>query len=72
MPIESKIDPNSEEFRANAAQMRALVDELMRRRNEAAEGGPPRARERHVSRGKLLPRQRVMQLVDPGSPPAMV
>ena len=68
MPIESKIDPNSEEFRANAAQMRALVDELMRRRNEAAEGGPPRARERHVSRGKLLPRQRVMQLVDPGSP----
>ena len=38
--------------------MRALVDELMRRRNEAAEGGLPRARERHVSRGKLLPRQR--------------
>jgi 3-methylcrotonyl-CoA carboxylase beta subunit len=68
LPIESKIDPNSAEFRANAAQMRALADELARRRAEAAEGGPARARERHVGRGKLLPRQRVMQLIDPGSP----
>src|SRR5262245_53643173 len=48
--------------------MRALVDELARRRAEAAEGGPSRARERHVGRGKLLPRQRVMQLIDPGWP----
>jgi 3-methylcrotonyl-CoA carboxylase beta subunit len=48
--------------------MRALADELAKRRAEAAEGGPSRARERHVSRGKLLPRQRVMQLLDPGSP----
>lgn len=48
--------------------MRALVDELTRRRAEAAEGGPPRTRERHVGRGKLLPRQRVMQLIDTGSP----
>ena len=68
MPIESTIDPGSEEFRANAARMRALSDELAKRRAEAAEGGPQRARERHVSRGKLLPRQRVMQLLDPGSP----
>ncbi len=68
MPIESSIDPGSEEFRANAARMRALADELAKRRAEAAEGGPPRARERHVSRGKLLPRQRVMQLLDPGTP----
>ena len=68
MPIESTVDPGSEDFRANAARMRALTDELAKRRAEAAEGGPPRARERHVSRGKLLPRQRVMQLLDPGSP----
>ena len=68
MPIESTIDPGSEDFRANAARMRALADELAKRRAEAAEGGPPRARERHVSRGKLLPRERVMQLLDPGSP----
>jgi 3-methylcrotonyl-CoA carboxylase beta subunit len=48
--------------------MRALVDELHRRRAEAALGGNEKARERHVSRGKLLPRERVMRLVDPGSP----
>ena len=38
------------------------------RRAEAAQGGPPRARERHLSRGKLLPRDRVMRLIDPGAP----
>src|SRR6187399_2091252 len=48
--------------------MRSLADELAKRRAEAAEGGPARARERHLSRGKLLPRDRVMQLLDPGSP----
>ena len=48
--------------------MRALVDELVQRRAEAALGGPARARERHVSRGKLLPRERVMRLIDPGAP----
>jgi len=66
--FESAIDPNSDEFRGNADNMRALCDELAKRRAEAAEGGPPRARERHLARGKLLPRQRVMQLLDPGSP----
>src|SRR5689334_14919224 len=48
--------------------MAALVSELRSRRAEAALGGPERARERHLSRGKLLPRQRVMNLIDPGSP----
>src|SRR5438552_12931096 len=48
--------------------MRGLADELQARRAEAAAGGPPRIRERHVSRGKLLPRDRVMRLLDPGSP----
>src|SRR4051812_20235651 len=48
--------------------MRALADELQKRRAEAAAGGPPRIRERHVSRGKLLPRDRVTRLLDPGSP----
>jgi acetyl-CoA carboxylase carboxyltransferase component len=42
--------------------MAALVDELHKRRAEAALGGPERARERHVARGKLLPRDRVMTL----------
>jgi 3-methylcrotonyl-CoA carboxylase beta subunit len=65
--IRSNIEKD-DAFRANAAQMRALVDELKAKRAEAALGGPPRARERHLGRGKLLPRQRVMRLIDPGSP----
>jgi 3-methylcrotonyl-CoA carboxylase beta subunit len=66
--IASVIDVGAEHFCANAAQMRALVAELERRRAEAALGGPAKARERHLERGKLLPRERVMRLVDPGSP----
>jgi 3-methylcrotonyl-CoA carboxylase beta subunit len=61
-------DTRSLEFRANALQMRDLVAELDKRRAEAAEGGPARARERHTARGKLLPRERVMRLIDPGAP----
>src|SRR5205085_6811013 len=48
--------------------MAALTQELQRRREEAALGGPARARERHAGRGKLLPRERVMRLIDPGAP----
>src|SRR5437016_1349653 len=48
--------------------MRALALALEARRAEAAEGGPKPARERHLERGKLLPRDRVMHLIDPGSP----
>jgi 3-methylcrotonyl-CoA carboxylase beta subunit len=66
--IGTQIDRNSPEFGANAETMRALVAELQARRAEAAQGGPARARERHVGRGKLLPRDRVMNLIDPGSP----
>jgi 3-methylcrotonyl-CoA carboxylase beta subunit len=66
--IASTIDPASAEFRANAAVMGALVEELRQRRAEAALGGSARARERHVGRGKLLPRDRVMALIDSGAP----
>ena len=48
--------------------MQALTAELQQRRAVATEGGPPRARERHLARGKLLPRQRVMTLLDSGTP----
>src|SRR5258708_10950577 len=48
--------------------MRALVQQLETRRAEAALGGPTRSRERHTARGKLLPRERVLRLLDPGSP----
>ena len=66
--LASSVDKNAVEFRANAERMRELMSQLQARRAEAALGGPERARERHVSRGKLLPRDRVMNLVDPGSP----
>ena len=66
--LSSSIDKNTADFRVNAERMRALVSELQERRAEAALGGSERSRERHVSRGKLLPRDRVMTLIDPGSP----
>ncbi len=66
--IVSTIDTGAKEFRANAAAMRALVDDLKGKRAAAAAGGPERARARHAERGKLLPRQRVMRLIDPGTP----
>ena len=66
--IKSTADVASQEFRANQAAMRALVAELEAQRAKTAEGGPPQARERHVARGKLLPRERVMTLIDPGTP----
>jgi 3-methylcrotonyl-CoA carboxylase beta subunit len=66
--LTSAVDTTAAEFQANAAQMRALVDELRARRAEAALGGSQRARERHQARGKLLPRARIETLIDHGSP----
>ncbi len=66
--LSSAIDTGSAEFRANAEKMAALTAELQGRRAQAALGGSDKSRERHVTRGKLLPRERVMNLIDPGSP----
>jgi 3-methylcrotonyl-CoA carboxylase beta subunit len=66
--IASLIDPSSEAFRANAAHNRALAGELRERVTKAALGGSEASRERHVARGKLLPRDRVTSLLDPASP----
>jgi 3-methylcrotonyl-CoA carboxylase beta subunit len=64
----TNVDPDSDEFRTRAAYNRALKDELWARVAEAALGGNEKSRERHTSRGKLLPRERVERLLDPGSP----
>jgi 3-methylcrotonyl-CoA carboxylase beta subunit len=64
----SHADPSSAEFAANEAEHRRLVAELRERLARAAAGGGEKARERHVARGKLLPRERVDRLLDPGSP----
>jgi 3-methylcrotonyl-CoA carboxylase beta subunit len=66
--IRSDIDPRSAEFAANAAAMRALVDDLRAHVGEVTQGGGETARQRHLSRNKLLPRDRVAGLIDPGSP----
>ncbi|MBL8550147.1 MAG: methylcrotonoyl-CoA carboxylase [Hyphomonadaceae bacterium] len=66
--LASQIDPQSPAFAKNAARMAALVEELRARTAEAALGGSEEARKRHASRGKLLPRDRVEQLLDPGAP----
>ena len=57
-----------EQFDRNAAAQRQLVEELRSRLAEAALGGSAASRERHAARGKLLPRDRVDGLLDPGSP----
>ena len=65
--IESKVDLNSAETRANAEAWAGLRDELQQHRATAALGGNAKSRERHTARGKLLPRERVLRLTDPGS-----
>jgi 3-methylcrotonyl-CoA carboxylase beta subunit len=60
--------PDDPAARARAAHNRALKDELWAKVAEAALGGNEKSRERHVARGKLLPRERVERLLDPGSP----
>ncbi len=66
--IRSAVSTRSEDFRAREAAMRAAVSLLRERLASVALGGPERARARHVARGKLLPRERIDRLVDPGSP----
>ncbi len=66
--IESALDPRSEEFGANRRAMELLVTDLRAKLAAAALGGGDTARARHVARGKLLPRDRVEMLLDPGTP----
>ena len=66
--IRSSLATSSEEFKANRAAMRALVADLAEKRAQAASGGPLKLKERHIARGKLLPRDRVLRVIDPGSP----
>ncbi|WP_132985052.1 carboxyl transferase domain-containing protein [Luteimonas terricola] len=66
--LASSLDPRSQDFQDNVAWHRALVDELDARLARAADGGGDKARDRHVARGKLLPRERIAALLDPGSP----
>ena len=64
----SQIDTKSDEFKTNAKSMAALVDHLNAVTAKTLEGGGATARERHLARGKMLPRQRIDALIDPGAP----
>ena len=66
--LETQLNPRSADFQANAAAMRALVDDLAVQVAKAAEGGGEAARSKHLARGKLSPRDRVAMLLDPGTP----
>jgi len=66
--IETALDARSPEFRANTEAMAALVTDLRRTADQIRQGGGEAARARHLSRGKLLPRDRVRALIDPVSP----
>jgi 3-methylcrotonyl-CoA carboxylase beta subunit len=66
--IDSKLNPRSAEFVANGAAMQALVDDLRAHCEKITFGGGEAARSKHTGRGKLLPRERINQLLDPGTP----
>ncbi len=67
MPLQSSIDPSSQDFSRNADAMRGLVADLREKLAQVAGGGGEASRNRHTSRGKMLARERVDLLVDPGT-----
>lgn len=66
--LASKLNPRTEDFKANAAAMRTLVEDLNARLAKIALGGGEGPRSKHLARGKLLPRDRVEMLLDPDTP----
>ncbi|MHC2619467.1 3-methylcrotonyl-CoA carboxylase beta subunit [Bradyrhizobium huanghuaihaiense] len=67
MPLHSSIDPSSSDFARNAEAMRGLVADLREKLSQVAGGGGEASRNRHTARGKMLARERVDLLVDPGT-----
>jgi 3-methylcrotonyl-CoA carboxylase beta subunit len=66
--LETQLNARSADFQANAAAMRTVVDDLKVQIEKATLGGGEAARAKHTGRGKLLPRDRVQMLLDPGTP----
>lgn len=66
--LKSTVDSRSADFAANVKAMQAAVDDLRAQVEQVKLGGGEKARERHTGRGKMLPRERVRALLDPGSP----
>ncbi len=66
--LPTHVNPKSTEYQQNYEAMRRLVEEFHARQTQVRAGGSERARQRHIERGKLLPRERVELLLDPGAP----
>ena len=66
--IKSQLDTRAAEFKENQALMSELLCDLRAKVATVKQGGGDRARERHLARGKLLPRDRIDALLDPGAP----
>ena len=66
--LDTQLNARSADFLANAATMRGLVDDLRAKAAQISLGGGEEARAKHTARGKLLPRERVQMLLDPGTP----
>ena len=66
--LKTSINPRSEDFLNNREAMQNIVSDLQEKVSRLAQGGSEKAREKHVARGKLLPRDRIKNLLDPGSP----
>ena len=65
--LASKVNTRDEQFKANYESMQAVVDDVNAKVEQIKQGGGPKYQERHLSRGKLLPRQRINKLLDAGS-----
>ena len=65
--LQSKINIRSEDYKTNHTAMQVLVDDLKQKAQQIALGGGEKAREKHLARGKLLPRERVDHLIDAGT-----
>ena len=66
--LKTSINPRSEEFKGNSDAMQALVCDLQEKVGAISAGGSTKARDKHLARGKLLPRDRIRNLLDPGTP----
>lgn len=65
--LSSEIDHSSEQFTSNAADYEAMVQKMRELHRRIEQGGPPKAREKHIAKGKMLPRERLTALIDPGT-----
>ncbi|WP_109467420.1 carboxyl transferase domain-containing protein [Albibacillus kandeliae] len=68
MKLQSRAIPSSEDFQTNISAHLAALEDIRSAADHAASGGGQKSRDRHVSRGKMLPRERVANLLDPGTP----